>query len=88
MKYIIWLEIAILLILHQDFWNWNDRTLHFGFVPSGLFYHACLSLGAAGVWLSACLFAWPDDIAEFEEETEVSPTEVSPTEATQSGDPS
>jgi hypothetical protein len=26
--------------LHQDSWNWKDKTLVFGFLPIGLAYHA------------------------------------------------
>lgn len=51
-----------LFILHQDFWLWNDRTLVFGFMPIGLFYHACFSLACGVLWWCATIFAWPDDL--------------------------
>lgn len=62
MRYVIWAMVLILVIVHQDFWNWNDETLVFGFMPIGLFYHACMSLAAGVVWFLACQFAWPNDV--------------------------
>ena len=60
MKYVIWILVILLVIIHQDIWNWDSRTMVFGFMPIGLFYHACISLGAAFVWFLACQFAWPE----------------------------
>lgn len=69
MKYAIWLFVLLLLIIHQDFWNWDNGTLVFGFMPIGLFYHACISTAASVVWFLACQFAWPapDDFQSNEE---------------------
>jgi hypothetical protein len=65
MKKLVWILVAALFILHQDFWWWDDRTLVFGFMPVGLFYHAIFSLAAAGVWALALRFAWPSHIEEW-----------------------
>ena len=46
-KWVIALLVLMLLVLHQDNWFWEDGTLVFGFLPIGLFYHACISLAAA-----------------------------------------
>ncbi|MDB4570817.1 hypothetical protein N9Z95_07315, partial [Akkermansiaceae bacterium] len=57
-----WIIIAVFLllaVLHQDFWNWDKADLVFGFMPIGLFYHACYSLIAAGFWALVIKFAWP-----------------------------
>lgn len=70
MKFLIWLLVAALLIAHQDFWYWGDDTLVMGFIPIGLFYHACLSLAAGIFWFLVCTFAWPKDLEE-DFETEV-----------------
>lgn len=64
MKILIWLLVAVLLVAHQDFWYWNDGTLVFGFIPIGLFYHACLSLAAGAFWFFVCNFAWPKNLEE------------------------
>jgi hypothetical protein len=66
MQKLIWLLVAVLIIVHQDFWYWEDSTLVFGFMPIGLFYHACISLAAGMVWLLACVFAWPQELAEVD----------------------
>ena len=59
MKYVVWGLVLLLIVLRQDFWNWDDRTLVFGFFPLGLFYHLCISLGAGVTWFLATKFAWP-----------------------------
>ncbi len=72
MKILIWLLVAALLIAHQDYWNWTDRSLVFGFMPIGLFYHACLSLVAGVFWFLVCTFAWPKGLDEdFEVDSKV-----------------
>jgi len=54
------LAVATLYALHQDVWLWRTaRPLVFGFLPVGLFYHACYSVAAALLmWLLVSL-AWP-----------------------------
>ena len=61
--------VVLLLILHQDNWNWESDTLVFGFMPIGLFWHACISLGASLTWALATFIAWPfgDDGQAFQE---------------------
>ncbi len=59
MKRVIAILVIALMIAHQDIWYWNDETMVFGFMPIGLFYHVCISVAAALVWLLACQFAWP-----------------------------
>lgn len=61
MKMIVWALIVLLVILHQDNWYWESDYLVFGFMPIGLFYHACISIAAALTWLLATQIAWPLD---------------------------
>lgn len=56
--------VILLLVLHQDNWYWSDGTLVFGFLPIGLFYHACLSVAASLTWYIASRIAWPADDVE------------------------
>lgn len=56
-----------LLILHQDCWNWDNANLVFGFMPVGLFYHACYSLVAALFWTIVMKVAWPTELEEWAE---------------------
>jgi len=61
---ILCLLILAMLALHQDNWFWTDGRLVFGFLPVGLFYHACLSIMAALMWWWATQFCWPKDSTE------------------------
>ena len=52
--------VVVLYILHQDIWFWRTPyPLVFGFVPIGLFYHACFAVAAALVMWLLVKFAWP-----------------------------
>jgi hypothetical protein len=66
-KYLMMVLLALLLIAHQDYWNWNNATLVFGFLPLGLFYHLCISQAAATVWLIGVTFAWPKAFTELDD---------------------
>ena len=66
----VWILVIALLILHQDFWYWDDTTLVFDFMPIGLFYHAVFSIVAAGVWAMAVKFAWPTHLEKWADEFE------------------
>jgi hypothetical protein len=59
---------AVLAILHQDVWNWDNRGLVFGFMPVGLAYHALYSVAAALFWLGVSRFAWPVEIERWADE--------------------
>lgn len=67
MRTLIWLLIIVLILVHQDFWYWNDSTLVFGFFPIGLLYHVGISLGATLLWYLATVFCWPNDLIEAAE---------------------
>ena len=69
MSLVIILMVLSLLVLHQDFWNWNREELSLGFLPIGLAYNIGISLGAAAVWWFACTFAWPPEIDNVDEQT-------------------
>jgi len=63
MRYIAWGLMILLIVLHQDFWNWTDGTLLFGIAPIGLVYHVGLSLMAGLVWCLVVRSAWPRDLS-------------------------
>ena len=52
---------VLLLILHQDYWFWSNKTLVFGILPMGLFWHICISIAATLTWYLATQIAWPLD---------------------------
>ncbi|MBB3209025.1 hypothetical protein FHS27_004861 [Rhodopirellula rubra] len=57
--------VVVLLVLHQDNWFWTDGRLVFGFIPIGLFWHACISIGASLTWFLTTKIAWPVE-SEFQ----------------------
>ncbi len=60
--------VAVLYVLHQDFWNWKDaRPLVFGFLPVGLFYHGVYTLACAALMALLCKYAWPAHLDDPEE---------------------
>ena len=69
----IWIAALLLLVLHQDIWYWDDRTMVMGFMPIGLFYHALFSLAAGALWAFAVRFAWPDHIEQWADEGDDTP---------------
>jgi hypothetical protein len=71
--WIVWLGTLALLLLHQDFWFWdNYETEVFGFMPIGLAYHAGFSIVAALWWGAVMSFAWPHHLEALAEEQEES----------------
>jgi hypothetical protein len=63
--------VSALFILHQDIWFWRTaRPLVFGFIPPGLFYHACFTVAASLVFWMLVKYAWP---AHLEQEVEHGP---------------
>ncbi len=49
-----------LFLLHQDFWFWREaRPLVFGFLPIGLFYHACYTVAVSLLMWLLVTVAWP-----------------------------
>ena len=67
MKKVVYGLVVLLAIIHQDFWWWDNKTLVFGLMRLGLFYHALFSCMAAGVWAMAIKWAWPSEIEEWAE---------------------
>lgn len=64
MRNVVWALVVLLIILHQDFWLWEDDHLVFGFMPVTLMYHIGISIAAAVVWFLAIIFCWPDELEE------------------------
>lgn len=59
------ITLIVLYVLHQDFWFWRTaRPLFLGFLPVGLFYHACYTLAVAvAMWLLV-KHAWSSQLEE------------------------
>ena len=63
-----WALVAVLFVVHFDFWWWDDRTLLFGFMPIGLAFQALISVLAAVVWALVVKFAWPAELEDWASE--------------------
>ena len=61
--------LLVLVVLHQDFWLWDDARLVMGFLPSGLAYHAAYSVATAGLWALIVRHAWPAGLDEADTST-------------------
>ena len=60
--------VIVLIIFHQDFWNWSAvQPLLFGCVPVGLWYHALFCVAAAILMWLLVTFAWPTHLETLEE---------------------
>ena len=67
-RLVLVLATATLYALHQDIWFWRTaRPLVFGFMPIGLFYHACFSVAAALLLGALVRYAWPRHLDPDEE---------------------
>ena len=51
--------VLAVFILHQDTWNWKNKTLVMGFLPVGLAYHAGYALLCMATMAILVHFAWP-----------------------------
>ena len=80
MKKLILVLAVVLGVLHQDFWNWDNGELVFGFMPVTLAYHAGYSIAAVLLWCLAIKFAWPTELEEWAE----SGDEAQPNEGSES----
>lgn len=62
------LAVIALYVLHQDVWFWRTaRPLVFGFLPIGLFYHACFCVAAALLLGALVKYAWPGHLDDEDE---------------------
>lgn len=70
-RILLTLVVIALYISHQDIWNWRKvYPMAFGFVPIGLFYHACFVVASSLVLWMLVTYAWPAhleaEVAEVE----------------------
>jgi len=57
--------VVALYLLHQDFWFWRTaQPLVLGFIPIGLFYHACYTVAVSLMMWLLVKHAWPEHLEE------------------------
>ncbi len=59
MKRLLYAALAVLFLLHQDVWLWNDGRTVLG-LPVGLAYHVLYCLAAAAMMALLVKYAWPE----------------------------
>jgi hypothetical protein len=57
-RWLVYLAVPILYLLHQDVWNWDNRNLVLG-LPVGLAYHVGFCVAASVLMFCLVRFAWP-----------------------------
>lgn len=78
MKYVFCALIILLVVFHQDYWQWGRSDLVFGFVPYPLAYHMAISMAASVVWIILVTFCWPsDELDESQDESFDAPSNTS-----------
>ena len=79
MKWVLYLLTVLLIVLHQDFWNWDKVDPRwFGFLPVGLWYHLGYCVAAAVLLGLFVAFAWPTHLEDVQPEPGVKPADASP----------
>lgn len=66
MKWIVYLLAVVVLVLHQDCWNFDKATLIWGWLPIGLAYHAAYSIACAILMALLVATAWPKHLEQLE----------------------
>jgi hypothetical protein len=55
--------VTALYLLHQDIWFWRTAIpIILGFIPIGLFYHACFTVAASALMWILVKYAWPSHL--------------------------
>lgn len=58
------LLVLLLLILHQDYWQWDRNEILFGFLPYTMAYNIGISLATGLLWIVVCTLLWPKHLEE------------------------
>jgi len=71
MRWILGILTVALIVVHQDFWNWETAyPLAYGFLPVGLWYQVLFCI-AASILMALFVFAlWPKHLEDAHPETE------------------
>jgi hypothetical protein len=55
-----------MMLLRQDFWQWNDASLVAGVLPVGLAWQAGYSVLAAALMWALVRWDWPEELETLE----------------------
>lgn len=68
-RYLLYLALLTLYILHNDLWLWHDPSLVLG-LPVGLLYHIAFCATAAVLMVLLVTCAWPQNLDAPEDEAQ------------------
>ncbi len=68
-RYLLYLALLALYILHNDLWLWHDPSLVLG-LPVGLLYHIAFCTAAAVLMALPVTCAWPQNLDAPEDEAQ------------------
>lgn len=69
MKWFLGILTLILIVLHNDFWNWAKTDPRvFGYLPVGIWYHAGYCIAASVLLWLCVLLAWPKHLEDAQPE--------------------
>ncbi len=57
-RWVLYLSLIILYLLHNDLWFWDNPSLILG-LPVGLFYHLMFCIAASLLMFLVVSYAWP-----------------------------
>jgi hypothetical protein len=66
---VLYAALALLLLLHNDVWLWDDASLMLG-LPVGMTYHVGYSVAAFVLFLLLVKFAWPRHLEAADDDEE------------------
>ena len=61
MRLVVPIAVLLLLVLHQDYWQWGNDRLVLGFLPYSMAYHVGISIAAAAIGWLATRYCWPEE---------------------------
>ena len=69
MKWILYAATIVMIVLHQDWWNWSQTDPKWlGFMPVGLWYHGLYCVAAATLLWLFVAFCWPTHLEDAQQQ--------------------
>ena len=65
MRTVVYALLALLYLLHNDVWYWNDPAIVLG-LPIGITYHLVWTLAVSLCFGLVVRYAWPEELETIE----------------------
>ena len=66
-RWLLYLGLFALYLLHNDLWLWDDPSLVLG-LPVGLLYHIGFCFAATVLIILLVIYAWPSELDSEEDQ--------------------